>query len=91
MLSETLVVFAASFSAIWIVLFALAPNIVQVVEAEDLFPRPGASPDPVKCLIFAFCAGVIIGLVHFAFLQSFEPDRAELYTIQRELLRGSAE
>lgn len=57
----------ALFAAIWAALYSLNPDFVQVRGPEDLFPRAGALPDPMKCFTAAALAAVgIAGLVGVA-------------------------
>lgn len=60
---EAILWFAVTFTVMWIILFALNPNFVRVVECDDIYPRPGAPPDPVKCMIFAVVFGLLIAIV----------------------------
>lgn len=59
---EALLWLALTFTITWIVLFALNPNFVRVVDCDDIYPRPGAPPDPMKCLIFAVIVGLIVSV-----------------------------
>lgn len=71
----------------WITLFTLNPNFVRVVECDDIYPRPGAPPDAVKCLIFAVILGMITAMIcAFIFRDRSESSASEFYLIQNAKL-----
>jgi hypothetical protein len=41
------------FSFTWILLYTFNPSFVKVTHQTDIFPRPGAEPDTVKCFIYS--------------------------------------
>ena len=48
------------FNTLWITFYTFNPYFVQVISECDLYPRPGANPDPIKCYIYAFLLTVLI-------------------------------
>jgi len=85
MLCESLLVLAATFSTTWVVLFTLEPTFVKVVEADDIYPRPRAPPDPAKCMILAVVVGLLLTLLYLLFSRALDGDTPEFRTIRREL------
>ena len=41
------------FSFSWIILFTFNPDFVKVTHQHEIFARPNAEPDPIKCFMIS--------------------------------------
>ena len=77
--ADFLIFFILSFCFIWVFLYTFNPGFVKVKHEFDIYPRPGANPDPVKCFAYAILFGIVGMIILYFVFKTPSPSESSAF------------